>query len=115
MLNMKDQTQILGFFGVVGNEAPGTSAWTLAFVDDEVRVFCGTELLGLIGKTATGEWFCKRDSNPAATANNIMNAITNAVGGGLQNTLTTKTKAELRKVMLAYFERAIMAKAPKKD
>ena len=115
-MKLSAHQEIAQLFGCYEPQGPGTCPWNVDFLENNgAHVSCGTEYLGMIWQDHDGKWFCKNDktSDIGPPADNIMNAITTSVGGGLQNTLTNKTRAELRKVMVGYFERAIMAKAPK--
>ena len=106
--------QIKNFFqGPDGDASPWIVKAVPGVNPNMANVWCGAEFLGLVWCEFDGQWLCMKDDITGRPATNIMNAVANHIGSGVQNTLTTASRVEMRKVMIRYFETSIAAKAPK--
>ena len=108
---MNTLEQIYALFGVDEGES---SVWDIRPCGTAgADIWFGSEHIGLLLQTDNGDWFCTNGDfiePDGRLSNNPLNALTDHIGGGLQNVLSNKARSAFRQVTVNYFTNAVMAK-----
>lgn len=118
---MTTLNNIRTMFGVQAGEP---SPWTIEQVVGEVDLFHrqnvvsirfgSNEEIGLLRQNTDGTWVAAHtlsELEDVTVVTNPLNALTNHIGGGLQNFLSNKARGAFRQVTLNYFTNSMLAKA----